>query len=273
MIQMKRNILFLAVFAILFAGCSKVPFTNRKQAKLLPESEMNAMSFAAYQDFLKINKLSTNTSQTNMVKSVGQRIESAATNYYTKKNLTKKLEGYNWEFNLVDDPTVNAWCMPGGKVVFYSGIMPVCKTADGVAVVMGHEIAHALAHHGNERMSQGLMLQLGGIGLAVALSNKPQETQNLFMTAYGVGATLGAMLPFSRLHESEADEIGLFLMAMAGYDPEESVDFWQRMSASGGAQPPQFLSTHPSHEKRIADLKALIPKAKAYAQAYPAPGR
>lgn len=267
---MKKRNIFLVVFALMiaFSACHKIPFTNRKQMKLLPNSTMNSMSFEQYRSFLTQNPTSTNTSQVNMVKRVGKNIQQATEKYYKAKGMSKKLKGFAWEFNLVQDPTVNAWCMPGGKVVVYSGLLDVAKNEDGLAVVMGHEIAHALAHHGNERMSQGLAAQMGGMALSVALSQKSQETQDLFLQAYGVGAQVGAMLPFSRLHESEADEIGLYLMAMAGYNPEEAAPFWERMNKSGGQRPPEFLSTHPDPSKRSQKLKEKVPMAKAYAKKY-----
>jgi predicted Zn-dependent protease len=179
-------------------------------------------------------------------------------------NLAYKLEGYEWEFNLIEDSLVNAWAMPGGKVVVYTGILPICRDENGLAVVMGHEIAHAIAGHGGERMSQGLLVQMGGIAINEALKNKPEETRNLFMTAYGVGATVGVMLPYSRLHENEADHLGLIFMAMAGYNPNHAVDFWGRMAQEGGAKPPEFLSTHPSDETRVKNLRDLIPEAMQY---------
>ena len=186
------------------------------------------------------------------------------------KGLSKKIKGYKWEFNLIEDNIANAWCMPGGKVVVYTGLLPVTQNEDALATVMGHEIAHAIANHGNERMTQGIATELGGMGLSVALANKPQETQNLFMTAYGVGSTLGMLLPYSRLHETEADEIGLILMAIAGYNPESAVAIWERMSSgSGGKQAPaEIMSTHPANETRIANLRNLIPTAKAEAAKY-----
>ena len=172
----------------------------------------------------------------------------------------KRIAGYKWEFNLVNDPAVNAWCMPGGKVVFYTGILPYTLDDTGIAVVMGHEIAHAIARHGNERMSQGLALQLGGASLQVALSEKSEQTQNLFLQSYGLASTVGS-LKYSRKHESEADKMGLVFMALAGYNPEGAVDFWKRMSQSGGQKPPKILSTHPHDDKRIADIKAYLPHA------------
>ncbi|MBX7241724.1 MAG: M48 family metallopeptidase [Bacteroidia bacterium] len=265
---MKKIIIFTAIF-ILITACSKVPITGRKQTRLLPESELMAMSLTQYQQFLKENQLSTNQAQAQMVKNVGDKIRKAAETYYAKTGRSKELTGYKWEYNLVNSPEINAWCMPGGKVVVYSGIMPVTKDEDGLAVVMGHEIAHALARHGNERMSQALLAQAGGMALSVALSSKPQQTQDLFMQAYGVGATVGALLPFSRLQESEADQVGLYLMAMAGYNPDVAGDFWKRMeAASGGGKMPGFLSTHPDPSKRSENLVAMAPKAKAFAQKY-----
>jgi predicted Zn-dependent protease len=254
--------IILLVFMVYY--CSTVPITGRSQLNLIPASEMNSMSFQQYSDFLKTNKLSANKKDDEMIKRVGQKIQKAVETYFAQNNLSKELEGYNWEFNLVESPEVNAWCMPGGKVVVYTGILPITKDETGLAVVMGHEIAHAVAQHGAERMSQGLLQQLGGVALSVALKDKPETTQNLFMTAYGVGTTVGVMLPFSRTHESEADHLGLIFMSMAGYDPTVAVDFWTRMAAQGGTKPPEFLSTHPSDETRIADLKKELPEALKY---------
>ncbi|MEM0999769.1 MAG: M48 family metallopeptidase [Bacteroidota bacterium] len=266
---MKRYLIALLSLTLVISACKKVPITGRRQMKLLPNSTLNSMSFTQYQDFLSQNPPSQNAQQTAMVREVGTNIQRAVTKYFREKGLSKELQGYKWEFNLVDDPTVNAWCMPGGKVVVYSGLLPVAQDKDGLAVVMGHEIAHAIANHGNERMSQGLAAQAGGTALSVAISNKPQQTQQLFMQAYGVGAQVGAILPFSRLHESEADEMGLIFMAMAGYDPEAAVPFWQRMSqASNGQSPPEFLSTHPSPSTRIKKLRESIPRARAMAAKY-----
>lgn len=269
--MMLKRILVL-VMASMFAltGCTQVPITGRKQFKLLPNSTLNSMAVTQYKQFLAEHRLSTDAVKTEMVKRVGTKIQRAVTNYFRIKKQTKYIAGYAWEFNLVEDNTVNAWCMPGGKVVVYTGLLPVTLNEDGLAVVMGHEIAHAIANHGNERMSQGLAAQAGGLALSAALMNRPAETQNLFMRAYGVGTQVGALLPFSRLHESEADELGLIFMAMAGYNPDEAIPFWGRMDkASSGAEPMEFLSTHPSHGTRIEKLKAVIPKAKDYARRYP----
>jgi predicted Zn-dependent protease len=255
----------ISSLVILFAvACAQVPITGRKQLKLLPESELVAMSLTSYNQFLTENEVVKNTADANKVKAAGDRISKAVTKYLEDNKYGDRVAGYNWEFNLVNDKSINAWCMPGGKVVFYSGILPVCKDETGIAVVMGHEIAHAIARHGNERMSQGLAQQLGGIALAVAVSDKPQETQQLFAIAYGLGSQFGVMLPFSRKHESEADEMGLYFMAMAGYDPKAAPAFWERMEKSSGSSVPEFLSTHPNPETRATNLKSWMPKAETY---------
>ena len=266
---MKRITFAFIIFSILWVGCAKVPFTGRRQAKLLPESTMNSMSFQQYDTFIKENPISSNSQQVTMVKRVGQRIQKAAEVYYKANGLENKLADFEWEFNLIkDDTTVNAWCMPGGKVVVYTGIMPIAKDEDGLAVVMGHEIAHALAHHGNERMSQQVAVQAGGVALDVLMKDKPEQTRNIFLQAYGVGATVGAILPFSRKHESEADQIGLYLMAIAGYDVNAASPFWERMSSGGGQTPPEFISTHPSPETRAENLKAWRGEALEMAKKY-----
>jgi predicted Zn-dependent protease len=250
--------------AILLQSCSLVPLTGRRQLSLVSDNEMLSTSFVQYDQFLTENKLSTNTVQTNMVKAVGRRIQNAVTTYFAQNNLSQGLNGFAWEFNLIESKEVNAWCMPGGKVVVYSGILPVTQNENGLAVVMGHEIAHAAAKHSNERMSQALLAQLGGQTLAAALQNEPQQTQEIWMSLFGVGVQVGAMLPYSRLQESEADHLGLIFMAMAGYDPNGAITFWQRMSQNAGAKPPEFLSTHPSDENRIQKIKSEIPEAMKY---------
>ncbi|GAB4402472.1 MAG: M48 family metallopeptidase [Bacteroidia bacterium] len=256
------------LLALVLFACAKVPFTGRKQARLLPSNMMNSMSFAQYDEFLKTNAPVTTGNDLAMVRRVGARIQQAAEVYYKAQGMEKKLGEFAWEFNLVDSKEVNAWCMPGGKVVIYTGILPITKNEDGLAVVMGHEIAHALAHHGNERMSQQLAVQLGGLGLNEALQTQPEQTRNIFMSAYGVGAQVGALLPFSRLHESEADEIGLYLMAIAGYNVDEAAPFWERMQRGAGSTPPTFLSTHPAPDKRAENLRVLAPKARELAKQY-----
>lgn len=263
---MKRIKIYLSLLllALLVYYCSTVPITGRKQISLIPASEINALSFQQYGEFLKQNKLSEDKEAVAMVKRVGGNIQKAVETYFTQNNMMNQLQGYEWEFNLVESNEVNAWCMPGGKVVVYTGILPLTKDETGLAVVMGHEIAHAIAQHGAERMSYGLLQQLGGMALSVALQNEPETTRNIFLTAYGVGSTVGVILPFSRTHESEADRLGLIFMAMAGYNPEAAVDFWTRMSQAGGQKPPEWLSTHPSDESRIADIKKHLPEALGY---------
>jgi predicted Zn-dependent protease len=252
--------------AVLFlSSCGTVPVTGRSQLNLIPSSTMLSMSYQQYGDFLQSNRLSSDQGSTQMVRRAGQKIQGAVERYFKEKGLSSELNGYKWEFNLVESPDVNAWCMPGGKVVVYTGILPITRDETGLAVVMGHEIAHAIAEHGNERMSQGLLTQLGGMALSEAIKSKPAQTQQLWMTAFGVGAQVGVMLPFSRLHESEADKLGLIFMAMAGYNPNAAVDFWQRMAAmKNGQSPPEFLSTHPSDATRIKDIRAALPEAMKY---------
>lgn len=251
--------------ALLLMDCSTVPVTGRKQLSLIPRSEMLGMSSAQYGEFLKEHPPTANQEQTALVRRVGTRIQKAVEQYFAGKGLSAQLDGYKWEFNVVDSKEVNAWCMPGGKVVVYTGILPITKTEAGLATVMGHEIAHAIAEHGNERMSQELLAQLGGMGLQMAMEKKPKETQDLWMTVYGVGAQFGALLPYSRLHETEADDLGLIFMAIAGYDPAEAISFWERMAAGKqGQAPPEFMSTHPSDQTRINNLKSKLPNAKTY---------
>ncbi len=241
-----------------------MPITKRKQFNLIPAPTMNSMSLQAYDQFLKENRVVESGSDAAMVKRVGQKIASAATSYLKSKKQLKRVSNFKWEFNLVDDETANAWCMPGGKVVFYTGILPITKNEAGLATVMGHEVAHAIAKHGNERMTQALAVQGGGIALSVLLQEKRSEALNLFAQAYGLGSQLG-MLKFSRTHETEADKMGLIFMSIAGYNPRESIDFWGRMSKmSGGEAPPEFISTHPSHSTRIKDLNEFMPKALKY---------
>jgi predicted Zn-dependent protease len=257
-------VLAIATF-FLFQTCSSVPLTGRSQLNMIPNSEMLTMSFQQYDQFLKENKLSTKQTEIDMVKRVGTNIQNAVEQYMADNKLSDRLEGYNWEFNLVEDDQVNAWCMPGGKVVVYTGILPVTQDELGLAVVMGHEIAHAIAEHGNERMSQQLLQQVGAVGLMVAMKEEPAETQALWLAVYGVGTTVGIMLPYSRTHESEADHLGLIFMAMAGYDPHAAPEFWKRMAASKqGGSPPEFLSTHPSDQTRIDDITSWIPEAMKY---------
>ncbi len=257
---------FVAIFSMLLfiIVCSTVPITGRKQLSLISDNEMLGMSYQQYDEFLKTNKISSNAQETQMVKNVGERIQKAVEKFYAQKGMSQELSDYRWEFNLIESDEVNAWCMPGGKVVIYTGILPITKTETGLAVVMGHEIAHAIARHGNERMSQQLVAQMGGMALSAALQNKPEQTQSLWMGVYGIGAQVGVLLPYSRTHESEADHLGLIFMAMAGYNPSESISFWQRMAEGKSGAPPEFLSTHPSDETRINNLRNLLPEAMTY---------
>jgi len=262
--------LVLATLVAIAVGCAKVPVTGRSQLNLIPSSQIHSMSAQQYGEFMKQNPASSDAAGTARVRRVGQRIQGAVERYMAQNGLASRLEGYEWEFNLVQNDAVNAWCMPGGKVVVYTGILPVARDEQGLAVVMGHEIAHAIAEHGSERMSQQLVAQLGGVALSEALRSRPQQTQQLWMAAFGAGAQYGALLPFSRLQESEADRLGLIFMAMAGYDPKAAPAFWQRMADSKqGASPPEFMSTHPSDATRIRKLEELIPEATRYYQPGP----
>lgn len=263
-----RKISSFILLALFITGCTENLVTGRKQLSLVSETELQSMATQEYQTFLNANNVisATNNRDAIMVRRVGLRIAAAIKTYYDNKGFTSVLEGYQWEFNLVDNKEVNAWCMPGGKVVVYTGLLAITQNEAALAIVIGHEIAHAVAQHGSERMSQALLQQLGGVALQVAVANKPAETQNLFMTAYGIGSTLGGTLPFSRKEETEADKYGLYFSAMAGYNPEEAIPFWERMSAAGGAKPPEFLSGHPSDETRIANIRSYMPQALAYYQ-------
>jgi predicted Zn-dependent protease len=260
---MKKTALLL-VAIITFSCVQKVPITGRHQVSLIPEAELESMSFSQYDSVIKTSKvLPANDQRSLMVQQVGTRIQTAVEAFMKEKGLSSRIAGYKWEFHVIDEPTVNAWCMPGGKVVVYTGLLPVTQDEPSLAIVMGHEIAHAVARHGNERMSQGLAVQLGGVALSVALQNKSQATQNVFLQSYGIGSQLG-MLKYSRTHESEADKMGLVFAAMAGYDPNNAITFWERMAAQAGQKPPEILSTHPSDETRINDLKAFMPEAMKY---------
>lgn len=248
-------------------SCYRNPITGRSTLNLVDESTMRQMAGKEYISFLSTNQPVRGTRDAEMVSRVGSRLATAVQQYLSSKGQTELISGYQWEFNLVNNNQANAWCMPGGKVVIYSGIMPIVQNEAGLAVVMGHEIAHAIARHSNERMSQQLAAQFGGQALGAVVSSNPGTASQLFMTAIGVGSQVG-LLKFSRDQETEADQMGLIFMAMAGYNPNESVAFWQRMSAnSKGNKPPEFLSTHPSDSRRIADLQRFIPTAMQYYKA------
>jgi predicted Zn-dependent protease len=256
---------FSLIIACLLTGCVMNLVTGRKQLSLVQEPELQLVATKQYSTFLSENKvLSSGNKDAAMVDRVGARISEAIAKYYNSKEKVSVLEGYKWEFNTVDSKEVNAWCMPGGKVVVYTGLLHVTQNETALAIVMGHEIAHSVAKHGNERMSQAMVQQLGGMALEVALSQKPKETQDLFMQSYGIGSEIGAILPWSRQQESEADQYGLIFSAMAGYDPREAIPFWERMSKAGGANTPEFLSTHPSDETRLRKLKQFMPEALTY---------
>ncbi len=263
---MIRIITGLLVLSVVIIACSKNSITGRKQFKLLPESELQNMAATQYQQFLSSNKIVSSTDRdVEMVRRVGMRITKAVTDYYTQKGLSKELEGYNWEYKLVDSKEINAWCMPGGKIVVYTGLLPITQNEAALAIVIGHEVTHAIFNHGNERMSQQLGAEVVGTGLQVALINKPAETQNAFLTACGLGSQVGVLLPFSRKHELEADHWGLNWAAMAGYNPQEAIPLCQRMEkASNGQRPPEFLSTHPSEGNRIEQLQKFMPEALQY---------
>ena len=262
-----RSLLGLLAACLFLSSCATVPITGRRQLSLIPESQMLSMSLTEYGDFLKSNKVSGDAQKTQLVRKVGGRVQGAVERYFAQQGQSDRLANYKWEFNLVESAEVNAWCMPGGKVVVYTGLLPVAKDEAGLAVVMGHEIAHAIAGHGGERMSQQLAAQLGGTALDAALASKPAQTRQLWSGAFGLGAQYGVLLPFSRQQESEADRLGLVFMAMAGYDPHTAIEFWGRMSAAaGGQKPPEFLSTHPSDATRIAKLNQLLPEAMGYYQ-------
>jgi predicted Zn-dependent protease len=266
---MKRTlisaIVTLSGLVLLASSCSEVAITGRKQLNLVPDVYMNSMSAQSYSEFISQNKLSTDTANTQMVKNVGRKIQKAVEQYCIENNMSSQLSGYKWEFNLIDDPNINAWCMPGGKVVIYTGILPITQNEAGLATVMGHEIAHAFAKHGAERMTQALLVEMGGMALSKALASRPEETKNLFLRSYGTGTQYGVLLPYSRKHETEADHLGLIFMAMAGYNPNEALVFWQRMAAlSTGQAPPEFMSTHPADATRIRNIKEFMPEAMKY---------
>ncbi|MBI3138594.1 MAG: M48 family metallopeptidase [Sphingobacteriales bacterium] len=261
-----RNFLLMGLLPVFLvaSSCKTVPVTGRKQLNLVPNSLITNLSFSAYDSVLKISPtLGSYDERAQMVTRVGSKIQLAVETYMQQNNMSKELKNFKWEFNTINENIVNAWCMPGGKVVVYTGLLPVTQNETALAVVMGHEIAHAIARHGNERMSESLLINLGGLVLEEALKNKKQETQFLFLGLYMVGSNLALALPNSRMQESEADKLGLIFMSMAGYNPEEAVPFWQRMASVTKNKTPEFLSTHPSDETRIKKLSALVPEIKS----------
>jgi predicted Zn-dependent protease len=267
-IMKTKTILSLFAIAAIAAACTTNPFTGKKTIAIIPNSQILPMAFQQYDQFLAENKVVKATTDANRINNIGQKIAAASERYLTANGYAGYLKDYAWEYNLVQDDAVNAWCMPGGKIVFYTGIMPIAQSDAGVAAIMGHEVAHALANHGQQRMSAGQIQQLGAVAGNIALANDP-ENQEMFNQYYGVGTQLGVMLPFSRNHESEADKIGLTLMAMAGYEPLAAADLWRRMKAnSGGGAPPEFMSTHPSSDTRINNITTWANEARAEARKF-----
>ncbi len=263
--MMKKLTTLLVFTAALLTACKTVPVTGRKQLNLVPDFMIRELAFTQYDSVVRASPtLSQYDTRAQMVTRVGNRIQQAVESYMQQNNMSKDLKNFRWEFNTIQENIVNAWCMPGGKVVVYTGLLPLTQNETGLAVVMGHEIAHAIARHGNERMSQGLLVGVGGLVLEEALKTKKEETQLIFLGLYMIGSNLAYSLPNSRMQESEADKLGLIFMSMAGYNPEEAIPFWQRMAAANtGGKLPQFLSTHPSNETRIKKLSALVPEIKS----------
>lgn len=260
-----KKIIFLLVIALTTFSCSRVPVTNRAQLRMLPESMILSMSLTSYKDFMRQNPaLPLSNNNAMQVKVVGDKM-GVAVSRFLRANGHKNIAQQNkWEYQLVNNPAVNAFCLPGGKIVFFNGIMPLAQNDAGIATIMGHEMAHAVARHGNERLSQQLAVALGGVSLAIAMRDKPDEARNLFLAVYGVGGVVST-LAYSRKHEYEADKLGMVFMAVSGYDPEEAIRFWERMEKhQASAQIPQFLSTHPHHSSRITEMKKFLPKAKKY---------
>jgi predicted Zn-dependent protease len=260
---MKKSILWL-LMAVFFASCTQVMITGRKQLLLVSDSELATLSAQSYKQFVDSVPASKDSVSLRYVRNTGEKIAAAVESYLKTNGMEYQISNLRWEFSLVKDSTVNAFCMPGGKVVFFEGIMPFAKTETGVAVVMGHEIAHAVARHSNERMSQQLLVVYGAQITDILLNKKSEATRNVINTLYGLGATVGVMLPYSRKHEFEADRLGMIFMAMAGYDPSEAILFWERMAAGKSASAVEFMSTHPSDANRIQQMKVVLEEAKGY---------
>ena len=258
---MKKFVLICGIASAIigFVGCQRNAITGRNQLSIVSESEVQSLAAGQYKEFLDSNRVVGSANRdAQMVKRVGGRIIESIKTYYSQKGLNSELQGYKWEVNLVDNKEMNAWCMPGGKIVVYTGLLPVTLNEAGLAVVMGHEIAHALARHGSERMSQALLQQGLGLVVSTAVSQKPKQTQHIFNAAYGVGSGAG-LSAFSRSNELEADRYGLMFSALAGFDPREAISFWQRMAkASNGGSIPSLFSTHPGDATRIAELEKVM---------------
>lgn len=261
---MKKLLSFLIISAtLILSSCGSVPITGRKQMLLVSNQEVLTLSLQQYDEFIKGAPLSTDKANTNLVVKVGSRIASAVETYLKNNGYESEIANFSWEFHLVKSDEVNAFCMPGGKIVVYEGILPYTRDETGLAVVLGHEVAHAVAKHANERMSTQVATQYGGAALGMVLDGKSQAVQTIANTVFGLGSQYGVMLPFSRKQELEADELGLVFMAMAGYDPRQAADFWVRMSQSGGSVP-EFMSTHPSDQHRVSDIQKHLPEALKY---------
>ena len=265
---MKRlNILIAAVVlaaGFIFTGCGSVALTGRKQLLLVSDQEVFQAGLTQYNEYMASSQVSSDAKSTAMVKEVGAKLAAATEQYLKSNGLESELSNFAWEFNLVKDQQVNAFCMPGGKIVVYEGLLTVAQNEAELAVVLGHEIAHAVAKHSNERMSQQMMAQYGAAILSQALSQKSAAVQSVATSVFGLGSQVGLILPYSRKHEYEADYMGIVFMELAGYDSLSSVDFWTKMSAGGG-NASDFLSTHPSDTKRISELQRRIPEAKKIA--------
>ena len=261
----KLTLTLLLLFSIV-VGCKTNTLTGKKTLNFFGNNKpLFAMSLKQYEAFLSEHEIVRDTENAKLVSSIGRDIAKAAKTYFSYKGQPNLIDGYDWEYHLVKSDQVNAWCMPGGKIVFYTGIMDIADNPDGIAAIMGHEVAHALADHGAQRMSLGIVQQAGGMITAEVSKNQDKHKRERIMMAYGIGTTVGGMLPFSRKHESEADKIGLELMTIAGYNPEEAPKLWARMKAQSKGKQPEFLSTHPSEDRRIVNLKEWIPLAKALA--------
>src|SRR5690554_4447924 len=256
---MRKSTTFIVI--LLLAACSTVPLTNRRQFAVIPSQQMQALGVQSYQQVLKQERISSNQADTRAIRQVGQRVTAAVEDYLQEAGRGEIVSDYKWEFNLLQGEEINAFCIPGGKIAFYEGIMPVCQNDNGIAVVMAHEIAHAIADHSNERMTQQLSIEMGGMALSQALKEKNESVGQLALTVFGVGSQLGIILPYSRKHEQEADELGLYFMAMAGYDPREAPKLWERMLEVSTNNTPDFLSTHPNPESRIRFLNRKMSKA------------
>jgi predicted Zn-dependent protease len=255
----------VSLIVFLLAGCATVPITGRRQLSLVSSQQLVLLGCNQFEYILKEEKLSDDQEKVQMVKEVGQKIASSTESFLLSRGRLERIKDLKWEFVLLeDDDKANAFYLPGGKVGIYTGILPITKDENGLATVIAHEIAHGIANHGAERMSQELLVQLGGVTLSKALEDKPQQTRRSWLVAYGLGANVGVLLPYSRTHEHEADYIGLILMAKAGYDPRGAVKLWQRMKEESTYRQPEFLSTHPVPESRIRYIKSKIPEAMIY---------